>query len=87
MRLFTAPSAKCGSFGRSGSGGTKAERENECECKEPHGVGRVTAATILGEVGDIARFATRNRFATCKLNHALHRIAMSPEQRSASSLL
>ena len=29
-----------------------------------YGVGAVTAARILGEVGDIARFATRNHFAT-----------------------
>lgn len=28
------------------------------------GVGAVTAARILGEVGDVARFATRNHFAT-----------------------
>ncbi len=30
-----------------------------------HGVGPVVAARVLADVGDVARFADRNRFASC----------------------
>jgi transposase len=30
-----------------------------------HGVGPVVAARVLADVGDVARFPDRNRFASC----------------------
>ena len=42
---------------------TRAVAASETTLIELHGVGPIVAALILGHVGDLARFATQDRFA------------------------